>query len=358
MQIRLATICTILVIAFAPAPVDGAPTADQAETEAGIRDELASVWKDYAAWKYFWEWNDNPEKPQQFRKFQKSHEGSIAQTWLPFVRERDKLGSRLNRQFGVSVEIAEEFTELLKRYPNIEEDPSQAFTAFEQVLWERTELQFRVFLSKHPQSVFSPEVNWHLAELAQNDPVLRDNPNPDPQSRRTTVYLKRAVEGYGRQFSTAAYHARATLANGAGSVDALLDHYKWEMNLIDKGTEQDIHPIERVGNFLEGYPIQVPKGRLSRMLESAKRNMRGAVTRLTIPTIVRRASPLELERIVMDYPGTELAEKASDPEYAVSNRTPRQLQDLIRDYPDTELAELARKRLAERKRLANHSSGR
>lgn len=356
MQIRLATIGAILVIAFAPGSVDGAPTADQAETRAGIRDELASVWKDYAAWKYFWEWNDNPEKPQQFRKFRKSHEGSIAQTWLPFVRERDKLGSRLNRQFGVSVEIAEEFTELLKRYPNIEEDPSQAFTAFEQVLWERTELQFRVILSKHTQSVFSPEVNWHLAELVQWDPSLRDN--RDAQVRRATVYFKRAVEGYGRQFSAAAFHARTTLANWAGSVDALLDNYEWQMNLIDRGTEQDIYPIESVDNFIEGYPIQVPKGRLSRMLAPEKRNMRGTVTHVTIPTIVRRASPLELERIVRGYPGTELAEKASDLEYALSNRTPRQLQDLIRDYPDTELAELAWKRLTERKRLANHSNGR
>lgn len=317
------------------------------EEDLGIlRTELREAWNTWDAWTYFSDWNRSPTTRQRFYDFWKHNGVPMPQVWLLFADEREKSLLKANEHFSVTPELAREFAEFYSKRPGGEESTNQAFSEFEKVLWNRTIKYFKEFLTRHPQSVFAPEINFRMAEVVQRDPALRADRKAQIQA--ATVYMKRAVEGHGDKFSYQARGARATLANWSASLESLLRHYEWQTNLIERGTEADIYPIRKVRHFIKGYAMQVPKDSLPTMLKSMKQNLTISVA-ATIATIIRRASLPELDQIIKMYPDTELARKAGDLEYVLHNRTPRELRDLIGNYPETKLAELAQKKLKHRK---------
>lgn len=308
-----------------------------------IRSELRNAWDNWHAWAYFWGWRQFPPSQNRFLEFHRANDTPMPQVWILFAAKRESELQKINEHFAVSPKLAQEFADFYNKCAISEKRMNEAFAKFEVMLFKRSVKSLNEFLVKHPDSVFCPEVNFRMAEVIGRGPLLENSKTTATRELRSEYY-KRAVEGYGEKFSYEARTARSNLANWANSVSALLCHYEWQMNFIENGTVEDIYPIQSIHAFIKRGNTRIPKDRLVHFLKSVKNNVKQAVNN-TISTIVRRANPLELEQITKKYPNTLLAEKASDPEYILRNRTSKELQDLIKAYPNSKLSGFARELL-------------
>ena len=338
-----------LVFAFFTSIVLGEPK--DADSKPGremesIRSELRNAWDNWHARAYFWSWKQFPSSQKRFLEFRRANDTPMPQVWILFAAMQKSERQKINEHFAVSPKLAQEFADFYNKCGLSEKRMNEAFAKFEVVLFKRTVKSLNEFLVRHPDSMFCPEVNFRMAEVIGNRPLLENSKTTATQESRLEYY-RRAIEGYGEKFNYDARTARANLANWANSISTLLCHYEWQMNFIENGTVEDIYPIQSVHAFIKSGNSRIPKDRLVHILKSAKYNIKHAVDS-TIATIVRRANPLELEQITKRYPNTLLAEKASDPEYVLHNRTSKELQDLIRDYPNSKLSGLARERFGMR----------
>lgn len=282
----------------------------QASEREPIRNELRNAWDTWRAWTHFrgLQQASATQRPlKEFLAYRALDEATMPDVWLGFAETERKRLQEYSLRFSVSPKLAQEFAEFYRTNTFSDEDFNEAVSGYEKVLFERSLELLKDFLLKHPESIFAPEVNFRIACL------LRENHTSLPHDTSASKeYFERAIEGYGDKYNDHAAHARIQVANWTEPLPGLLSYYEWAMNFVKNGKVADLHSTKHFVSFIERRGARFSNEEFDNILKGAKKNIRRSLEHSTVPTILRRATPSELEQILQKYPNTFLAERASE----------------------------------------------